>query len=124
MFPLPCSGLILSKSCFGLYWEEPLNYDSAHHTDSSQGILCSSGAPHRVTSSVCSLEKRDYRLSSYKRRYASGPYQFADAWDQQLFRTSDMPAASPPGNEEMRLLFGFERWPCGAVDPVFRHGHR
>jgi hypothetical protein len=45
--------------------------------------------------------------------------QFADAWDQQLLWTSDMPAAQPPGNEAMRLLFGFEQWPCGAVDPVF-----
>ncbi|MBX3334551.1 MAG: hypothetical protein KF876_10520 [Nitrospira sp.] len=45
--------------------------------------------------------------------------QFADAWDQQLLWTSDMPAAHPPQNEAMNLLFGFEQWPCGAVDPVF-----
>lgn len=45
--------------------------------------------------------------------------QFADAWDQQLLWTSDMPAAPAPQNEAMSLLFGFEQWPCGAVDPVF-----
>jgi len=45
--------------------------------------------------------------------------QFADAWDQQLLWTSDMPAAPPPQNEAMSLLFAFEQWPCGAVDPVF-----
>jgi hypothetical protein len=44
---------------------------------------------------------------------------FANAWDQQLLWTSDMPAPPPPRNEAMNLLFGFEQWPCGAVDPVF-----
>jgi hypothetical protein len=48
--------------------------------------------------------------------------QFVDAWDQQLLWTSDMPAAHPPENEAMSLLFGFEQWPCGAVDPVFGTG--